>query len=133
MSSDATKKNQAQTAQVIVVRRDLQMKGGKLAAQCCHASLSALRAAERSKDMQFRSAARVWETEEGQTKVVLRADTEEEMLKIYQAALAAGLPTALITDSGFTAFHGVPTNTTLGIGPALRSQLDAITGHLSLL
>ena len=40
----------------------------------------------------------------------------------------AGLPTALITDGGRTEFHGVPTHTTVAIGPARADQIDQITG-----
>lgn len=62
------------------------------------------------------------------TKVVLGVDTEEELLAIYEAAKEAGLPAAVIQDKGATEFHGVPTYTTVGIGPADAAAIDALTG-----
>ena len=49
-----------------------------------------------------------------------------------EKAAAAGLPYALITDAGHTEFHGVPTRTALGIGPAYPEDIDPVTGHLPL-
>lgn len=67
------------------------------------------------------------------TKVCVGVETEEELLALYQQAKEAGLPCALITDSGFTEFNRVPTNTCIAIGPAESSKIDAITGNLELL
>ena len=67
------------------------------------------------------------------TKACLGVDSEEELLDIYNKAQEAGLPVALITDSGLTEFKGVPTNTCMAIGPDRIEKIDAITGHLKLL
>ena len=64
------------------------------------------------------------------TKVTLYVETDEELTALYHAANSAGLPTALITDSGRTIFAGVPTMTALGIGPGGSEEIDKITGHL---
>lgn len=64
------------------------------------------------------------------TKVTLVVETDEELTALYHAANSAGLPTALITDSGRTIFAGVPTLTAVGIGPADVNAIDKITGHL---
>jgi len=61
-------------------------------------------------------------------KIVLGVETEADLLQVYEAAKAAGLPTALITDLGHTEFHGVPTNTTVAVGPAKPEDIDLITG-----
>lgn len=61
------------------------------------------------------------------TKIVLGVDTEEELLAVHEAAKAAGLPTALIQDMGATEFGGVPTFTTVAIGPADAIEIDKIT------
>ena len=68
-------------------------------------------------------------------KVCLQADTttDQELLDLQAAAKAAGLTTALITDSGRTEFNGVPTMTALGIGPGGIEEIDKITGHLKFL
>ena len=62
------------------------------------------------------------------TKVVVGVDTEEELLAIYEAAKEAGLPTAIIQDMGATGFKGVPTFTTVAIGPDEVEEIDRITG-----
>ena len=51
-----------------------------------------------------------------------------DRLRLRDLAAQAGLPHALITDSGQTEFHGVPTHTVLAIGPARRSQTDPLCG-----
>ncbi len=65
-------------------------------------------------------------------KVCVYVETEEELVALAEKAAAAGLPYALITDAGHTEFHGVPTRTALGIGPAYPEDIDPITGHLPL-
>lgn len=62
------------------------------------------------------------------TKIVVGVDTEEDLLRCHELALAAGLPTALIQDMGATEFHGQPTHTTCAIGPANSEEIDKITG-----
>jgi len=65
-------------------------------------------------------------------KIVLQCDSEEELIKIYEKAKAAGLESHLIIDSGATEFHGIPTKTCVGIGPDEAEKIDAITGSLKL-
>lgn len=67
------------------------------------------------------------------TKVCVSVSSEQELLDIVAAAKAAGVLNALITDSGLTEFHGVPTNTCAAIGPDFPERIDPLTGHLSLL
>lgn len=112
--------------QIIVIRKDLKMRLGKCVAQSCHASLKAT-----LENMEHPS---VIEWLSGQfTKIAVSVDSEQELFDILQKAKDAGLITALITDSGKTEFHGVPTNTCIAIGPALHSELSPITGNLKLL
>ena len=61
-------------------------------------------------------------------KVVLQADDEQTLLDIQKACEEAGVMCYLITDSGFTEFHGVPTNTAIAIGPDYSDRIDALTG-----
>jgi len=109
--------------QVIVVRDDLDLGVGKLAAQVAHAAVSAADAA----DSRVR---RTWRSD-GQLKVVLEAPDLETLYGLEAEAKAAGLPTALITDAGRTQLEP-GTVTVLGIGPGPDDDIDAITGHLSL-
>ena len=62
-------------------------------------------------------------------KVVLSVKTEEDLMTVYQQALDAGLPVALIEDIGNTEFHGVTTKTAVAIGPARAEDIDKITMH----
>jgi len=109
--------------QGIVVRGDLDMGVGKLAAQVAHASLTAYEQADRD-------ARRAWKRE-SQKKVVLKVADESELHALKQEADAQGLPTALIRDAGHTQLEP-GTVTTLGIGPASDEAIDGVTGDLSL-
>jgi len=80
----------------------------------------------------FEDSQREWLTASF-AKVCVRVDSEEELLKIYEKAVAAELEVHLITDSGKTEFHGIPTRICLAIGPADSEKTDKVTGHLKLL
>ncbi|WP_397570761.1 aminoacyl-tRNA hydrolase [Schlesneria sp. T3-172] len=122
--------------QVIVMRHDLKMRRGKQIAQGAHASMSFLtrRLAKTGSlsTSDFSDVERTW-LEGAFAKVCCRANSEEELLQIYDQAVAAGLEVHMITDSGRTEFHGVPTRTCLAIGPDVAERIDTITGHLELL
>ncbi len=113
--------------QVIVVRADLQMGKGKLAAQASHASLEAYRKSERENEGETRE----W-INSGMPKVTVKVDGEKELIAVFQAAKDADLPAALIQDAGRTQLEP-GTHTCVGIGPAKAGDLDKITGKLKLL
>ncbi len=125
--------------QVIVIRRDLKMRRGKEIAQGAHASgawlaelvTSALDPATRSGPVALDPAAYVWLTA-AHRKVGLQARSEDELLELHAAAQARGLRSHVVTDSGRTEFHGVPTVTALAIGPDLAAAVDEVTGHLPI-
>jgi PTH2 family peptidyl-tRNA hydrolase len=113
--------------QAIVVRTDLKMGKGKIAAQVAHASLSAAEAARERRAAWYEG----WK-EGGQAKVVLRAESEEELDELYRKARSAGLPASLIEDRGLTQVE--PGSVTcVGIGPGPDGTIDEITGKLRLL
>jgi len=66
-------------------------------------------------------------------KIVVKVESEEELLALAAQAKAANVIHALIQDHGRTEFHGVPTFTALAIGPAWPNEIDPITGHLELM
>lgn len=121
--------------QVLLYRRDLKMRKGKIAAQCAHASVGALlRPALRATPpgtnplpVHLTPAAEHW-LRRGSAKIVLSVDDEEALVRAWELAIEAGLPAILITDAGHTEFKGVPTRTAVAIGPAAVADIDAITG-----
>lgn len=118
--------------QVIVIRKDLKMRRGKECSQASHASLAFLTRRIQNKPNQLARdllSAVEWEWVNGIfRKVCLQAQSEEELLGVFEAAKEAGLEAHLITDAGITEFDGVPTITAVGIGPDLDERIDAITG-----
>ena len=122
--------------QVIVMRHDLKMRRGKQIAQGAHASMSfvtrRLQKYGHTSLANCSAAERAWLTN-GFAKVCCRVDSEEELFAIRDKAVEAGLEVHLVTDSGKTEFHGVPTNTCLAIGPDDADRIDVITGELKLL
>jgi peptidyl-tRNA hydrolase, PTH2 family len=109
----------------IVVRADLGMGRGKIAAQASHAAVAAALAGVGSPDF------RAW-LRDGQPKVVLRASSEDQLHSIVEQASAANLPVQVIHDAGRTQVtEGTPT--CCAIGPAEGTRIDAVTGELSLL
>ena len=113
--------------QVIVIRIDLKMSRGKIAAQAGHAAVSAAEEA-RKRHPDWWSA---W-IEEGQRKIAVRARSEQELLELERQAKRLRLPSALVCDRGLTELPP-DTITCLGIGPAPSSQVDRITGKLKVL
>jgi hypothetical protein len=62
---------------VLLIRTDLGMSKGKVAAQCCHATLAAYKSATKGNEDQRRWLYR-WEAF-GQAKITLKVDSEQEM------------------------------------------------------
>jgi PTH2 family peptidyl-tRNA hydrolase len=133
--------------QVIVMRKDLNMRKGKMIAQGAHASMKVIldmmevSVHQGSPGQQLitysltgRESSPLIKWLEGSfAKICVSVDSEAELLDTYKKAQEANLPVALITDSGLTEFNGVPTNTCIAIGPGNREDIDKITGHLKLL
>ena len=122
--------------QVIVMRKDLGMRKGKMIAQGAHASLKVLLDAAAQDGPRLTipldEAAAAWVAGRF-TKVCVSVDSAAALAAVVDRARAAGLPCALIVDAGQTEFHGVPTPTCCAVGPAWSEQVDAVTGELPLL
>ncbi|MFC2163009.1 peptidyl-tRNA hydrolase Pth2 [Candidatus Altiarchaeota archaeon] len=108
--------------QAIIVRTDLGMGKGKIAAQASHASVSA---ADKSPHTSL------WKMQ-GQKKIVLKIAGERELVTLFQDAKDQGLPAALIEDAGHTQI-APGTKTCVGIGPAPEEDIDELIGELKLL
>lgn len=129
------------TKQVIVLRKDLKMRKGKMVAQGAHASMKAifregyLQTEALGLDMFIIPMSA--EVEDWMcgifTKICVSVDSEEELLSIYKQAKDADLVCSLIQDAGLTEFDGVPTYTAVAVGPGRNEDIDKITGELKLL
>lgn len=134
--------------QVIVMRRDLKMRKGKIAAQsghaCVEAVLMALVKENRLNDVKVSNG---WisienETREttplsewfanGVAKICVYVDSEEALLDLDRRGKELGFITALVQDAGHTEFHGEPTYTCLAFEPLHPEQIDRLTGDLPL-
>jgi PTH2 family peptidyl-tRNA hydrolase len=122
--------------QVIVIRKDLNMRKGKMVAQGAHASLAAILnlARREGDDLVIPLDARIEPWLTGRfTKICVSVNSEAELLAIHEKASMGGLVTSLILDAGLTEFGGVPTHTAVAVGPDTSANVDLITAHLPLL
>ncbi|TFG32222.1 peptidyl-tRNA hydrolase [Candidatus Thorarchaeota archaeon] len=113
--------------QVIAVRTDLGMSRGKMAVQAAHGAISAAEKARVSHQEEWRA----W-LHEGQKKVAVRVESEEEIMELRRLAITHSLPFAIIRDAGMTELPP-GTVTVIGIGPAKAESVDKVTGDLRLL
>ncbi|KAF7732746.1 hypothetical protein EC973_000017 [Apophysomyces ossiformis] len=112
---------------VLVVRTDLGMTKGKIAAQCGHATLACYKAIKKSDP----NILREWERS-GQAKVALKIDSEEKLLELQALALSLNLTAQSIRDAGRTQI-AAGSRTVLGIGPGPVELINEVSGHLKLL
>lgn len=123
--------------QVIVVRKDLQMRKGKIAAQVAHAAMKFLidnNESDRDDELVIKLTPEeaAWLTGPF-TKVVVGVDSEEALRDLILQAELAGIEVNPIIDSGRTEFNGVMTLTCAAFGPCKAEDLDKITGNLKLI
>jgi PTH2 family peptidyl-tRNA hydrolase len=110
--------------QCLIIRTDIKMSQGKRCAQLAHAAISAYDACGTILRKKWLS--------EGQKKVVLKANDLRTLYELKSLAQTAGISASLIQDAGLTE---IPpgTITALGLGPAPCTELDRLTGDMSLL
>ena len=129
--------------QVIVVRKDLNMRKGKIASQAAHASLGTVlnkikpfeitdtnigngNAVKYSGYFEPDDPMHLWLN--GQfTKITVYVESEQELLDIVNKAEETNINVKLITDNGWTEFKGVPTHTCCALGPDWPDVLDPTT------
>jgi len=140
------------TKQVLIVRKDLNMRKGKIGAQCSHAAMAFITkemtiSMETIPDYAFSTKGQwvgktIFPTEHSDEiihwlsnsfrKIVCYVESEQALIDLYDAAKAKGLMAHIITDNGATEFNGVPTKTCLAIGPGWDDTIDEITKGLPL-
>lgn len=116
-----------QIKQVIILRKDLRMGVGKLAAQAAHASLMSYFEAEKADS----KVAEEW-LKEGEKKIILKVDDEKTLDRLHAAFKFKKIPCALVSDAGLTQLPP-GTKTALGVGPWAAPEIDAYTASLKLL
>ncbi|KAG9455001.1 hypothetical protein H6P81_007905 [Aristolochia fimbriata] len=111
---------------VLVVRNDLKMGKGKIAAQCSHATLGLYKKISKKAP----KALNRWEMC-GQVKVVVKIESEEEMLILQERVKSLNLPTHVTVDAGRTQIAPNSRTVMAILGPA--DMVDDVTGGLKLL
>lgn len=111
---------------ILVVRNDLKMGKGKVAAQCSHAAVAAYKQVQRRNPELLKQ----WEYS-GQPKVVVKAPDEDSLISLLGQARAVGLTVSLIQDAGRTQI-APGSRTVLGVGPGPADLIDKVTGDLKL-
>ena len=96
------------------------MGKGKAAAQCCHATLSAYKQARRK----CPEALRAWECN-GQPKVTVKCDNEDDLMLLLTQARSLGLVSAVIADAGRTQI-APGSKTVLAVGPGPGAMVDQV-------
>ncbi|XP_041012096.1 peptidyl-tRNA hydrolase 2, mitochondrial-like [Juglans microcarpa x Juglans regia] len=111
---------------VLVVRNDLKMGKGKIAAQCSHATLGLY------KKVLHRAPKTLnrWEMC-AQPKVVVKIESEEDMLVLQERAKSLKLPTHITIDAGRTQIAPNSRTVMAILGPV--EVVDDVTGGLKLL
>jgi PTH2 family peptidyl-tRNA hydrolase len=109
--------------QVIIMRGDLPISRGKIAAQACHASLGSYKKADKR-------IIQKWEKEGGK-KVVVKVQDLKELYEYFEIVKATDTPYFLVRDAGHTELPQ-STITCLGIGPEADEKIDKITKDLKL-
>lgn len=126
-----------QLKMMLVVRTDLGMTKGKIAAQCCHAAVAVVTDIIRGSRNQpleptlARHYLEHWDRN-GAMKIAVKCSSEEELIAIEKAAEQHKLPHCLIHDAGHT--QVAPNSATvIAIGPAPEQLLNQVTGGMKLL
>ena len=112
--------------QVIVIRTDLEMGKGKIAAQVGHACVLGAQNVRKSHPDWFNE----WWT--GQEKIVVKVQSLKELEEVKKHVIELGLPWSEVTDAGHTQI-APGTTTCISIGPAPADLVDKVTGDLKLL
>ncbi|KAL2891743.1 Peptidyl-tRNA hydrolase 2 [Ceratocystis lukuohia] len=108
---------------VLVVRTDLGMT------KACYKAIT--RSAQKSPLSKEAKILRQWENL-GQAKIALQSKSEDELMTLMATARSLGVTSQVIQDAGRTQIDP-GSLTVLGVGPAPKSEIDKITGHLKLL
>lgn len=123
---------------LVILRKDLNMRKGKMIAQSSHASMAAVlnqgslkqfnQAPSSNEELFYiplNDVLEAWLTGKFK-KIALSVNSEAELLALAEKAKEAGLIHALVQDASLA-------YTALAIGPNMPEKLDPLTGNLPLL
>lgn len=113
--------------QVVVVRKDLDMSAGKIAAQVGHACVLGAEHVRKSYPDWYNE----WERS-GQEKVIVKVTSLEQLEQVKKHVISLDLPWREVTDAGHTQI-APGTVTCISIGPAPEVIVDKVTKDLKLL
>jgi PTH2 family peptidyl-tRNA hydrolase len=127
------KANAKEQKMVLLVREDLNMSSGKVAAQCSHAAVGLF---QRLISEEYRSHPTVQKNlktwiEEGQKKVCLSIANVEMLEDLRASCSMKRIPYFVVEDAGRTEV-AYGTETVMAIGPCENEVLDRVTGKLRL-
>jgi PTH2 family peptidyl-tRNA hydrolase len=101
-----------------IVREDLDMKKGKIAAQAGHAYVEAAMDCFQNDLLRWND----YRFNHG-IKICLKSDSEDTLYYIKDLLAERNIPAFIINDLGYTHFEGRETITALGFGPIRQSEL----------
>ncbi|XP_015380216.1 PREDICTED: peptidyl-tRNA hydrolase 2, mitochondrial-like isoform X1 [Diuraphis noxia] len=110
----------------LLVRHDLKMGKGKVAAQCSHAIVHCYEESLRLKPREINS----WESNNKPVDIFKIAD-EKTMLEFQQLAIEKGFTTYVVVDAGRTQV-APRSKTVMAIGPVEREEIDLFTQNLEV-
>jgi PTH2 family peptidyl-tRNA hydrolase len=116
---------------VFLVREDLKLGAGKIAAQVAHAAVHLYDEINQAGNAYYQQALDYW-NEYGAKKIVLKAKNLDELKMVKKKCKEAKIPSVIISDAGHTQVDP-GTKTVLGIGPEESEKLNKITGEFKLM
>eukprot|EP00668_Euglena_longa_P038437 GGOE01049443.1.p2 GENE.GGOE01049443.1~~GGOE01049443.1.p2 ORF type:complete len:189 (+),score=47.87 GGOE01049443.1:72-569(+) len=117
---------------LLVVRKDLKMGLGKQCAQCCHGVVGVHRVIDSGTRRLWKHWLQHWVRLPDPPCLLLRADSEDELLAARTLAREAEIPNILIADAGRTQIAR-GSKTVLTVGPAPHALLTHIEARFKAL
>ena len=108
----------------LLVRKDLKMGKGKIAAQCGHAVQELIEKCPLDVKRKYYKT--------GCAKIVLQIGSEDELMEKCQEVRKKTFLYSLVVDAGKTQIES-GSKTVLGIGPVKKDEIHQIVGDLKLL
>ena len=122
---------EADLKMVFLVREDLKLGAGKIAAQVAHAAVGLVEKINDKGKSYYKQALEHW-SEFGAKKIVLRVKDLDELKAVHKLCKKQKIPSCMISDAGHTQVDP-GTVTVLGIGPEDSEKLDKVTGQFKLM